>query len=149
MKHLSPKLAEQTRQEWREFGFFYSIDDERKEWQLTGSRAGLLKFVAMLLGYASNSRNDVLSEHDHLGPHMYLELMTWSEPGIDGHSIHGTLPDIARLAQLVEAKLAKASPGDSFGVREEYAPGAGYSLILRVKEDGFDTSTEDPQLEDG
>jgi len=72
--------------------------------------------------------------------------MTWPEAGFDEYSIRGALTDLRRLAKLVEAKLATASPGSSVMIREEFADDSPYALVLDVREDGFDPATGDPLL---
>jgi hypothetical protein len=89
MDKLSPEAVETTRREWRELGYFYFLDDEAKEWRLTGSKEGLMGFAASLEAYAFDPTFTGKSEHEHFGPHMYLKVMTWPEAGIDGQSIHG------------------------------------------------------------
>jgi hypothetical protein len=68
--------------------------------------------------------------------------MTWPEPGMDDHAISGPLPE---LALIVEARLTDAEPGERIAIREEFAPTAEFSLILDVREDGFDP----PSAEEG
>jgi hypothetical protein len=143
---LPPEVAAQTRQEWRELGFFYFSDDEHREWHLIGSAAGLLKFADLLEDYSSREQNDKPSEHDHFGPHMYLEVMTWPYAGIDGHSIHGPLPELTRLAAIVRRSLRDAGSPQKIRIREEYSPAAEYSLVLDVRDDSFDPASADPQL---
>jgi hypothetical protein len=126
-------------------GLFYDRDVEAKEWRLTGSREGLLSFSRLLADYSAQPSNDSPSEHDHFGPHMYLEVMTWDKPNITSHAIAGTLADIRRLASIVEKGLGQVQSG-LFVIREEYAPGAEYAIVLDVREDGFDPATLDPQL---
>jgi hypothetical protein len=126
-------------------GFFYDLDDETKEWRLTGSRKGLMAFSRLLADYSAKPSNDSLSEHDHFGPHMYLEVMTWDKANITSHAIEGTLADIARLAGIVERSLDLVQSGRIF-IREEYTPDAEYSIVLDVREDGFDPASLDPQL---
>ena len=140
-----------TRREWRQLGFFYDLDDEARAWKLTGSRAGLLRFRDALLSYVADPRNALKSEHEHYGPYSYLEIMTWPEAGFDGHAIRGPLTDLARLATLVEEKLATMSPGSSARIQEEFAADSPYALILDLREDGFDPAVADPFLppEDG
>ena len=75
----SDATNQSTRREWRELGFFYDRDDQAKVWQLTGSRAGLLRFRDVLRSYAADPGNDLKSEHQHYGPYGYLEVMTWPE----------------------------------------------------------------------
>jgi hypothetical protein len=142
---LSGSVAELTRAEWRELGFFYDRDDQAKEWRLTGSRQGLLAFATLLEDYSSDPRNVTLSEHDHFGPHMYLEVMTSHEPGLDDHAISGSLPDLARLGRLVRDAVTSA-PSRPIVINRQYAPSAEYSLVLNVREDGFDPASMDPQL---
>ena len=146
MDILSPKAAEMTRREWRDLGFFYFSDDDVKEWQLTGSKEGLLRFADSLDAYATDPQFAAQSEHDHFGPHMYLKVMTWPDAGIDGRSIHGTQEDIQRLAVLVRQKLSAAHAGEVVSVGSEYVADAEYKIVFRVKEDGFDPASEDPQL---
>jgi hypothetical protein len=135
-----------TRLEWRELGFYYDRDDQTRVWKLTGSRAGLLRFRDALLDYVADPGNASKSEHVHYGPYGYLEVMTWPDAGFDDHSIRGPLVDLARLAKLLEAKLAAMRPGSSVLIREEFAADSPYALVLELREDGFDPATADPQL---
>src|SRR3954466_13369192 len=142
----SDATNQSTRREWRELGFFYDRDDQAKLWQLTGSRAGLLRFRDVLRSYAADPQNQLQSEHEHYGPYGYLEVMTWPEAGFDDHAIRGSLADIARLATIVEKKLAAALPGSTIRIREEFAANSPYELILEVKEDEFDPASADKAL---
>ena len=142
----SDAVNEQTRQEWRELGFFYDRDDHAKVWTLTSSRTGLLRFRGALLHYLSDPRNALQSEHEHYGPYMYLQVMTWPEAGFDDDAIRGTLTDLARLAQLIEAKLATARPGSPVLIRDEFAAASPYGLVLDLREDGFDPAAADHLL---
>jgi hypothetical protein len=135
-----------TRREWRELGFFYDRDDESKVWQLIGSRTGLLRFRDALCSYAADPRNELKSEHEHYGPYGYLEVMTSPEAGIDDHAIRGSLADIARLATVIEDKLAAALPGSTIRIQEEFAADSPYGLILDVREDNFDPASADQAL---
>jgi hypothetical protein len=135
-----------TRNEWRKLGFFYDYDEKRKEWQLVGSKAGLRQFLNLLLEYVKNPKHDRKSEHDHYGPYMYLEIMTWDAPGINDHCIQGTLSDLKGLAELVDKKLGVSKPGTSFVIRDEYAKSAEASLVFNVKTDDFDPASADPML---
>lgn len=133
-----------TRREWRELGFHYDRDDESKVWKLTGSASGLLRFRDILLDYVGNPAYDAKSEHQHYGPYSYLEIMTWPEAGFDDHAIYGSFADLARLASLIGAKIASATPGSEIRIREEYSPSSPYSLTLACREDGFDPASADP-----
>jgi hypothetical protein len=134
---------EHIREQWRKLGFFCELDDQKKVWRLTGSRAGLLFFPDLLLGYVADPRFASNGAKEHYGPYGSLEVMTWSEPGFDGHAIRGSLMDLARLAELIEAKLASAQPGEPIRIREEFAPESPYTLVLDVRVDGFDPASVD------
>ena len=142
----SEEVNAETREEWRELGFFYDCDDTERRWRLVGSKEGLGRFSHLLRTYAANPRHSAKSEHDHFGPYMYLKVMTCPEAGIDGDAIHGTLQDLVRLATVVDEWLATARPGDVEDLAPRYAPGAPYALQVTLKPDGFDPVTEDPCL---
>jgi hypothetical protein len=144
----SEATSSATRREWRDLGFFYDRDDQNRIWKLTGSRSGLLRFRDALLSYAADAGNARKSEHKHYGPYSYLEVMTWPQAGFDNHAIRGSLADLARLAALLETKLATARPGCMFRIQEEFATDSPYALVLDVREDGFDPASADHQLLD-
>lgn len=134
---------EQIKQQWRKLGFFCELDAEKKLWTLTGSRAGLLYFPDLLLGYVADPKNAADREHQHFGPYGTLEVMTWPEAGFGIRSIRGSLTGLARLAELIEAKLATAGPGSTILIRDEFAADSPYSLLLDVRPDGFDPASAD------
>ena len=101
----SAKINEATLREWRELGFFYDRDDSAKEWRITGSKGNLNRFVKILRDYASDARNHVISEHEHYGPYMYLEIGTWATPEITDHWIAGPWNNLLELAAVVEARI--------------------------------------------
>lgn len=136
---------DQIKQQWRKLGFYCELDDEKKLWTLTGSRAGLLYFPDLLLGYVTDPLNISNGHHEHYGPYGSLEVMTWADPGFDGRAIRGSLIDLARLAGIIETKLASAQAGEPIRIRGEYAPGSPYSLLLDVRADGFDPASADPE----
>ena len=139
-----PEMTEeQIKQQWRKLGFFCELDDQKRGWTLTGSRAGLLYFPDLLLGYVADPQNASDGEKKHYGPYGSLEVMTWPDAGFDGHAIRGSLVDLARLAELIAAKLATAQPGESVRIREEYAANSPYALLLDVRADGFDPASAD------
>ena len=139
-----PQLTEeQIKQEWRKLGFFCELDDQKKVWILTGSRAGLLYFPDLLLGYIADPDNEFDGSHKHYGPYGSLQIMTLPLAGFGGNAIRGSLTDLARLAELVEAKLATAQPGEPIRLREEFAADSPYTLVLDVRADGFDPASAD------
>jgi hypothetical protein len=143
---MDDELNAHIREGWQELGFFYHLDETAKEWIIVGSRAGLARFSALLREYAADPRNEMQSEHEHYGPYMYLEVMTWPDAGMDGHAIHGPLPDLERLARLVDERASALQPGEQARIREEYAPSAEYGLVVTLREDGFDPASLDGNL---
>ena len=134
---------EQIKQQWRKLGFFCELDDQKRVWTLTGSRAGLLYFPDLLLGYVNDPQNTSDRAQQHYGPYGSLEIMTYPDAAFDANSIRGSLADLTRLAELIEAKLATAEAGSSIEIREEFAPNSPYSLVLDVRPDGFDPAAAD------
>jgi hypothetical protein len=139
----SAMTDERIKQEWRKLGFYCEMDREKKLWTLTGSRAGLLYFPDLLLGYVADPQNASDSEHQHYGPYGTLEIMTWPDAGFDSHAIRGSLVALTHLAEVIEAKLASAEPGSPILIREEFAAASPYSLVLDVRADGFDPASAD------
>ncbi len=145
----SAELNARTRREWRELGFFYDRDEAARRWEVKGSRAGVRRFAALLRAYAADPRNAPVTEHDHYGPYMYLKVMTWTEPMLDGHAIAGRPSDLVRLADLVEEKLAEAAQRSSFEIGADYEPASAWILRIQVMDDGFDPASADPLCQDG
>jgi hypothetical protein len=139
----SEATNEATRHEWRELGFFYDRDDSSREWKIQGSRGGLVRFALELERYTANPNNRDISEHDHLGPYMYLKIGTWHGPRLDENWIAGPLPALAQLASDVRARVSVASVGDTLSFRGSFAPSAPYDLVLKVESDGFDPARAD------
>jgi hypothetical protein len=136
----------QIREDWRELGFFHGHDSFAKDRIVVGSRIGLASFSRLLREYIADPSNAMQSEHEHYGPYMDLEVMTWTDAGMDDHAIHGTLQDLERLAELVDARLAVLHPGERARIREEYSPTSEYGLVLDLREDGFDPASLDGNL---
>jgi hypothetical protein len=138
-----PLTEEQIKQQWRDLGFFSELDDEKRVWILTGSRAGLLYFPDLLLGYVADPQNASDGTHKEYGPYGSLRVMTWPEAGFDDRAIRGSLLALTHLAELVEAKLATAEPGSPIRIRQEYAPDSRYTLVLDVRANLFDPASAD------
>jgi hypothetical protein len=64
----------------------------------------------------------------------------------DDRAIRGPLTELARLAHLIETKVAAAEPGSSLEIRDEFALKRPYRLVLDLREDEFDPATADPLL---
>src|SRR5580658_6949672 len=99
---------------------------------------GLLRFRDELLSYVANPSDASKSEHEHYGPYFYLEIVTWPEAGFDEHAIRGPFEDLARLAGIIECKLATSRSGSTIQIRDEFAADSPYSLALEIRQDGFD-----------
>jgi hypothetical protein len=140
-------LKELTRRQWRDLGFYYAHDAApRPAWRIVGPLAGLAAFHAALLAYVAGPSHAAIGEHDHFGPYWYLKVMTSRAPGIDAHSIQGTLDDLRRLTGLVANAVEGAKPGDEIAIGHEYVEKRIYELVLDVREDGFDPASADPEL---
>src|ERR1051325_2199106 len=112
-----PSMTEdQIKQGWRKLGFFCEVDAEKRLWTLTGSRAGLLYFPDLLLGYVNDPQNAADGSKQHYGPYGSLEIMTYPEAGFESHAIRGSLPALTHLAELVEPKLAVAVAGEHINI---------------------------------
>jgi hypothetical protein len=138
------EINEATRRDWRELGFFYDRIDNNNEWVIRGSRSGLLRFARLVCEYANDPRNRQLSEHEHFGPYMYLEIGTWHVPEITRQWIAGKLDDLERLSAIISEKASKGTVGDRMLLRQEYAPNSPYELALEIRDDGFDPASADP-----
>lgn len=80
-------VVEFTREELNDLGFYYDYDEETKVWIIEGTRKGLIGFAQILKDYATKTRNEKLGEHDHLGPYMYLTIVTAELPRITDYGI--------------------------------------------------------------
>ena len=134
---------DEIKQQWRDLGFFCELDDVKKAWILTGSRAGLLFFPDLLLGYVADPSNEADGSQKQYDPYGSLKVMTWPEAGFGGNAIRGSHVALAHLAEIVDAKLASALAGDRLLIRDEYSATSPYSLILDVRADGFDPASKD------
>ena len=134
---------DQIKQGWRKLGFFCEVDAEKRLWTLTGSRAGLLYFPDLLLGYINDPQNAADGSRQHYDPYGSLQIMTYPEAGFDGNGIRGSTAALTHLAELVGQKLAIAEPGDQVKIREEFVAQSPFTLLLDVRADGFDPAAAD------
>ena len=142
----SPAINELTRREWRELGFHYSLDAPSRTWLIEASPEGLLLFAACLRAFALNPASQELSEHEHFGPYMHLEVMSASVPEVNEHCIQGTPADLLRLAIIVKERASHLVPGASVNITCEYAPASSHRLLLRAHPSGTDPASLDPEL---
>jgi hypothetical protein len=139
-----PEMTEERiKQQWRELGFFSEVDNEKRIWTLTGSRAGLLYFPDLLLGYVADPQHASDGANKRYGPYGSLEVMTRPDAGFAGNAIRGSLVALTHLAELIEVKLATAEPGLPIRIRAEFAPDSPFTLVLDVRADGFDPASAD------
>jgi len=137
-------IIEETKTEWRELGFFYDRNEEKKEWFFRGDRAGLIKLAELFRRYGKNEKNRSLFEHDHYGPYMYFKVITvFEERGFNENAIYGDLEDISHLGDIVESKLKEMKVGDIESIRTEYSPESEYDMKLILEADGFDPVSVD------
>ena len=134
---------DQIRQGWRKLGFFCEVDAAKRLWTLTGSRAGLLYFPDLLLGYVNDPQNATDGSKQHYDPYGSLQIMTYPDAGFDGHGIRGSLAALTHLAELVEQRLAIADAGEQIKIREDFAAESPFGLVLDVRADGFDPAAAD------
>ena len=134
---------DQIKQGWRKLGFYCEIDAEKRMWTLTGSRAGLLYFPDLLLGYVNDPQNATDGSKQHYDPYGSLVIMTYTDAGLDGNAIRGSLAALTHLAELVEQRLAIAEPGEQIKIREDFAAESPFALLLDVRADGFDPAAAD------
>ncbi len=136
-------IKQETKEEWRELGFFYDYDKEKQRWLCIGSREGLLNLSNLLNEYASEPLNEKLGEHEHFPPYMYLTVVTWNEPQITDYGVFGSFSDLKRLANIIGEKLKGSNAGDTFQIDTEYSKDNKAKLLLQVKEDDFDPASAD------
>ena len=134
---------DQIKQGWRKLGFFCEVDNDKRTWTLTGSRAGLLYFSDLLLGYVNDPQNASDGSRQNYDPYGSLEIMTYPDAGFGSNAIRGSLAALTHLAELVEQRLAVAEPGEQIKNREDFAPESPFSLVLDVRADGFDPAAAD------
>lgn len=141
---MNEKRNEGAKKAWRDLGFFYDFDENRKSWEFTGSIEGLEKFCRLLILYTANSKNNLKSEHAHFGPYQYLKIMTWDTPVINENYIGGTLEDLKRLANIISNNLEKSQPNGRFVIQKEYSNQANIPLVFNIKGNDFDPAFLDP-----
>lgn len=127
-----------TGERWRTLGFYHEPDPAQRAWHLVGSRSGLQTLVRLLASQADRAELERKVPALDVGPYGDLKIRVWERPGIDDESIHGTAADLRRLSQLLDARLAAASPGTQFVLDTDYVPDVEFRLVFDVREEGFD-----------
>ncbi|MDQ3710914.1 MAG: hypothetical protein M3388_01640 [Acidobacteriota bacterium] len=136
-------IKQETKEEWRELGFFYDYNKANQEWLLIGSRNGLLNFSNLLDEYISKPRNEKLGEHEHFFPYMYLTVVTSNETKITDYGIFGSLVDLERLANIIKEKLIDSTVGNVFQIDSEYSKSNEAKLVFEIREKNFDPASAD------
>jgi len=144
MDKLSKKVAELTRAEWRELGFYYITNDSSEKWELYGSKDGFANFVSILRNFSR--REQEYGEHEHLLPHWYLTLTFEPSANITKRGISGKKDDFDKLASYLESLLECSTAGTLIKLHECFEA-VCYSMHLHVQAELFDPAILDPQLQ--
>jgi hypothetical protein len=142
----SRKVDLDTIEEWRELGFFYTVDTSEMKWSLRGDRRGLLSFSTKLREYANDPKNKTIGEHEHFGPYFYLKVITGNSTAITDSGWTGTTDDFRRLAELIEDFLSRPAQKE-FVIAQDFAPTTIFVIQFKIEEDGFDPSSVDPMIQ--
>lgn len=134
---------ELDKKEWVKLGFYYSYNKEVRRWEFTGDKVGLRNFYSEILAYVNSQTSNQLSEHVHLGPYAFLKIVTWDRPVINQDGFYGSLNDLKRLASIFITNLDLTTENGSFIIDKEYSEKNEASLIVNVKEKGFDPTSLD------
>lgn len=138
-------IDEMIKQEWRDLGFYYELEENNdfKQWRFYGSKQGLFDFINLLEIYIAKKSNDNISEHDHYGPYHYLKIMTWDKPEITENYFAGTIADLNILKGILARKLDVTGVGQTFVISKEY--GESNTAIARffIMADDFDPVSMD------
>lgn len=143
---LSERAKIAVSREWRELGFYYERDDGERRWRIVGDRIGIKRFSDLVREYASNDANEGISEHEHYGPYMYLEIGTWRVPEITDHWIAGPLIDLLFLASEIEKCSEVMGIGTKTSLRDIFSPNSKYDVEIEMKASPFQPDKEDPEL---
>lgn len=154
MEKSSLKSDGQFAEMWRKLGYYCGLDEKSKAYRFIGSPTGLLNFCMELDEYVEDETNEQISEHIHLTPYMYLEIMTWHEPIIDEHAIAGTLEDLKRLSVIIHNYIRNKENfvfldeniGKEIILKDEYTSNGDWSIILDIKHYGFDPARADKAI---
>jgi len=129
--------------EWRDLGFWYDYTSQTG-WIIRGSRAGLIRFADRIEQYTQDESKRALSEHEHLGPHMYLEIVTWSSPEINSEGIFGTMDNLRDCARIIRQHAQGSVPGQHFDM-SSYVPLGPDRMTITIEDDSFDPAQPDEE----
>jgi hypothetical protein len=134
------RIASLAREGWRELGFWYECDVNRKCWVFRADRKGVREFAAAVRQFLDEPESQQIGEHVHLGPYSNLRLMTATAPQVSWRGIAGRRADFERLAEELE-RVAGGNANERQVLGEAWASGDSYRMILTVEEDGFDPAS--------
>jgi hypothetical protein len=143
--HEMDLLNTKIQKEWRQLGFYYERDDTALEWKIIGSKEGVYGFCKLLEDYSMDKRFQGISEDKHFGPYSYLKFMTWHRPKIGKEEICGQLEDFHFLSEIVRNKILEKK--EIFNIDKEFSNENEYLIKFVIKEDNFDPSSFDLQLQ--
>ncbi|MBT1449790.1 hypothetical protein KJ365_02775 [Glaciecola sp. XM2] len=143
MNKLSDKIADLTREEWKNLGFYYISDQANEKWELHGSRTGLSNLCNLLRKFASENRE--YGDHEHLMPHWYLTFTSLEDFSINKRDIGGKPEQLMRFANFFEKEVSDCRQGATVTVPKD-AFNTDYEITFTVHRDNFDPSSKDPQL---
>jgi hypothetical protein len=112
-----------------------------------GSKAGFDRFASLLIDYAKDPVNKMLSEHEHYGPYHYLKVTTSNQNRITKDMFEVTIPGAVRLAEQIRKGTYSHSPGQTFSIGEDFGTDNTASTLFFVINDSFDPPTLDSSLE--
>jgi hypothetical protein len=136
---------------WRQLGFYYDFDDrlDINQWRFYGSKNGLQNLIKILENYTNDTRNELLSEHEHFGPYGYLKIMTWNKPIITQDYFAGSIQDLKSLKQIISEKLIMTLPGQTFTIDQYYGIDNTVTVKFFVMADNFDPVSMDELIVSG
>ncbi len=144
MEKLKGKVAELTRQEWNDLGFYYSSNDDVKRWDLFGTTKGLER-LSEELGHFTK-KDEVYGAHEHLLPHWYLTIEFDESPDINKRGIVGRKQDLIILRDYIVKNIPSLSVDSSFSVHDCF-DATSYEMYFHIQNDDFDPSSMDWQLQ--
>ena len=116
--NINDLANKKLREKWKSLGFYFTFDENKKQWSFYGSKAQLKVVYALLCQYYKDPSNAKLGEHKHFGPYMILKIATWNKALINNEGIYGTLEDLKRLSNLL---LQKIENNADFVIDKEYS----------------------------
>ena len=144
MEKLKGKVAKLTVEEWKELGFFYSSDDDKKRWDLYGSLSGVARLSEKLNSFLE--RDEKFGEHEHFLPHWYLTIEYDETPDIKKRGILGRKLDFLKLRDYLNSISNNFSSQSCVSIHDCFEE-TSYEMFFHIEDDDFDPSSMDWQLQ--